>query len=355
MRKYYLDNIRWTIVLLVLVYHVFYLFNGVGVLGGFGGFSKVQYQDAFLYFVYPWFMVLLFLVSGISSRYSLEHRVPRQFIKERTVKLLVPSTLGLFVFQWLTGYFNLIISGAWETIPTAIRYPVMAVSGTGPLWFIQALWLFSLLLVLVKRLDAKDRFYTVCGRFSFPLILSFFLLLWGATQILNIPIVTVYRLGIYFTAFLLGYFVFSHDEVQAKVRAAHLPLFFVALAMGVAYTVFYFGQNYAGDACLKSLFTNIYTWVAILAVLGCGQAWFDRTSRFANYMAKSSFGIYIVHYLVVLSVCYFLKFYTFLPVPMIYLTAIISVLGLSPLLYELLKRIPVLKYLVLGISDKKKD
>ncbi|MCX4340105.1 MAG: hypothetical protein OSJ72_10715 [Lachnospiraceae bacterium] len=72
MRKYYLDNIRWATILLVMAYHVFYAFNAVGVLGGVGGFAQVQYQDAFLYFVYPWFMVLLFVIAGISARYALD-------------------------------------------------------------------------------------------------------------------------------------------------------------------------------------------------------------------------------------------------------------------------------------------
>ena len=34
MRKTYIDNIRWATVLLVLIYHVCYMFNGVGVPGG---------------------------------------------------------------------------------------------------------------------------------------------------------------------------------------------------------------------------------------------------------------------------------------------------------------------------------
>ena len=35
MRHYaYLDHIRWMTVLLVIVYHVCYLFNGVGIFGG---------------------------------------------------------------------------------------------------------------------------------------------------------------------------------------------------------------------------------------------------------------------------------------------------------------------------------
>ena len=67
-RKPYLDNLRWATVVLVLIYHAFYYFNAQGVLGGFGSFSQVQYQDAILYFVYPWFMVLLFVISGICAQ-----------------------------------------------------------------------------------------------------------------------------------------------------------------------------------------------------------------------------------------------------------------------------------------------
>ena len=107
MRKYYLDNIRWMTVVLVVIYHVIYMFNGVQLFGVIGPFSKVQYQDAFLYLVYPWFMTLLFVVSGMSARYYLENHSVKEFIKTRTRKLLVPSTIGLFVFQWILGYFNM--------------------------------------------------------------------------------------------------------------------------------------------------------------------------------------------------------------------------------------------------------
>ena len=70
-RKAYLDNIRWITVLMVTVYHVGYLFNGVGVLGGIPNAKHLAVWDGFLYIVYPWFMVLLFLVSGICARYAL--------------------------------------------------------------------------------------------------------------------------------------------------------------------------------------------------------------------------------------------------------------------------------------------
>ncbi len=59
MRKKYIDNIRWLTVVPVVVYHVTYIFNASGV----------QFQDALLYMAYSWFMLLLFVVSGMSARF----------------------------------------------------------------------------------------------------------------------------------------------------------------------------------------------------------------------------------------------------------------------------------------------
>ena len=52
MRKLYIDNIRWITVVLVVLYHVIYMFNGIETFGVIGPFSDVQYQDAFQYIVY---------------------------------------------------------------------------------------------------------------------------------------------------------------------------------------------------------------------------------------------------------------------------------------------------------------
>lgn len=116
MRKYYVDNIRWITVLLVVLYHVIYMYNGVATAGVIGPFYEVQYQDVFQYMVYPWFMALLFIVSGMSSRYYLEMHTIKEFIASRTRKLLVPSTIGLLIFQWILGYFTMYHWRQWLTV-----------------------------------------------------------------------------------------------------------------------------------------------------------------------------------------------------------------------------------------------
>lgn len=361
MRKPYLDNTRWGTVLLVLVYHVLYVFNASGVLGGIGRFYDVQYQDALLYFVYPWFMVLLFVVAGISSRYALEKQPHKEFISARTRKLLVPSTLGLLVFQWITGYFNMAASGAFAymgAVPGPILYLIMAVSGIGPLWFIQMLWLFSLLLVLLRKIDKNDKFYDMCGKAFgdkwgiLPLLLLA-LVIWGAAQIGNVPVITTYRFGIYGIAYLLGYFVLSHDKVQETLEKLALPLGIAAVILGVAYVICYFGQNYTDAPILQNFFTNSYLWVAVLGILGCGKKCLNGTSKFSQYMTKASFGIYVTHYLPLIAAAYLLKTYTTLPALVIYLITAVCTFGGSVLLYEVIRRIPVLRWCVLGIKKKK--
>jgi hypothetical protein len=81
-----------------------------------GSFQKVQYQDSLQYLLYPWFMVLLFVVSGMSSGYYLEKHIEKEFIRSRTRKLLVPGTIGVIIFGWIQGYYNMLISNAFATL-----------------------------------------------------------------------------------------------------------------------------------------------------------------------------------------------------------------------------------------------
>ena len=80
MRKKYLDNIRWMTVVLVVIYHVLYMYNGEGILGTLGKITdlEVQYYDVYQYMVYPWFMCILFLVSGICSRLYLDNHTGKE-------------------------------------------------------------------------------------------------------------------------------------------------------------------------------------------------------------------------------------------------------------------------------------
>lgn len=99
-RRIYLDNIRWITVCIVVVYHVIYMFNGVQTFGVIGPFRERQWQDAFQYLVYPWFMALLFVVSGMAARYYLERHDTKAFIRDKTRKLHFPVFDGCNHMQY---------------------------------------------------------------------------------------------------------------------------------------------------------------------------------------------------------------------------------------------------------------
>ena len=243
MRKYYLDNIRWITVVIVVLYHVFYMYNAEGVLGGIGQITKLTFQpyDIFQYLVYPWFMPILFIVAGISSRLYLDKHTNKDFIKSRTTKLLVPSTIGLFVFQFIQGYVSMHLSdGAAELVsmgvPKFVMYLIMVASGSGVLWFVHLLWIYSVVLVLVRKIE-KGKILEAGSKTPLWLIVLFFFPIWGAAQILNAPIVAVYRVALYFVFFMLGYYVFSNEEVMDKMKKYAVIILVIGIALSITFAV----------------------------------------------------------------------------------------------------------------------
>ncbi|MBQ3711354.1 MAG: acyltransferase family protein [Bacteroidales bacterium] len=388
-RKFWLDNLRWVVVLLVLFYHVIYFYNNKGVFGGIGGFGPYpdcpQYQDVVMYILYPWFMPLLFLLAGMSARYGLEGKGVKEWFNSRTRKLLVPGTIGLLVFQWMVGYFNTAVAGVAQGtdltagVPGVAKYIIWSFSGIGPLWFIQDLWLFSLLLLIIRKLDPKNRFHDWCGRafggevadaeagasgnvgagrkvLAVILLLVLGLAFFGAEQlIIRNPrpespdgLYNLYKPLFYFVPFLMGYFIFSNDSVHDLLGKFWVPTMAAAVIAGGLLIGTSFGQDNTSPAYLGSPLNCAYGWLACLAMIGWFRAKFDRTGPVASYLTKSSYGLYIVHYLVIASLGYMMKVYTQLPPVAMYAILTVAVFTLSPLLYELLRRIPFIRWAVLG-------
>ena len=355
-RKTYLDNLRLVTVALVVVYHVFYMFNSVMPDGVIGALWDRQPQDVLLYLLYPWFMVIFFLISGMCARYYLQTHSGREFLRARTKKLLIPSTVGLFVFWWLQGWINMAISHAFEQIPEAVPIPVlyiiMALSGTGVLWTMQLLWLFSLLLLAVRRME-KDRLYPKFEKMNCVGLVLLGILVWCSAQMFNLPIVSVYRFGIYGFSFLIGYYVLSHEAVMDCLVKYRFVLAVAAAVLGIVYAVRYFGQNYAVEPAVSCLPAISYGWIACLALLGMFKAYANRTCAFLEWMRKKSFGLYVCHYLPLSAAAYFLTQKASVGGIGCFVLTFLAAFAGGLLLAGILSRIPVISGLTLGVWREK--
>lgn len=390
-RLHYIDNIRWATILLVMFFHVFYYYNTYCAGSGIGGFSDYQPQDAVVYLLYPWLMPLLFVVAGMSARYALDKYDYRTFVRNRTRKLLVPATIGLFVFQWISGYACMLTInyhnhtdlGAGQ--PWWVMYLMWSLTGGGGLWFIQLLWVFSLLTIPLHRVgrrihidETKHRrtLSPIAGNVLIALSLLLFggLLYWGDQTVMDgngtmqdfSSLVNVYRPAYYGVAYLFGYYLFVHKGVQEWLSRWCLLTIPMAVVCGVWLTISTFGQDAYSPQYLRSVGNNLYAWLAILAMFGGFKRWLDRpvvwsVPRLGKQKknadekggicispAKISYGLYILQFVVYMSVGYVLRVYSGLPVWAMYVLLMIAMFTLTPMLYAVIRRIPVLRYCVLG-------
>ncbi len=357
-RQLYIDNIRWITVVLVIVYHAIYMFNSLGIITNLvePGIPEMDFLCAI---VYPWFMVLLFVVAGMSARYSIEKRGGKAFAKDRTLKLLIPSFAIIFIFGWINGWITDLEVDMFAQVPVAmpwiIKYAIYCLSGIGPLWFAQELFLASMLLLLVRKIDKKEKLYKLGGKANILVLVALFVAVWISSFLFNTPIIEVYRNGIYIFTFFLGYYVFSHEQVTDRLVKWKIPLLIAAVLAGVAYGFLFYGENYTTKECLRHIVTNLYLWLTVLAIIGCFKAWFNKTNQFAAYMTKANFAFYVLHYTVMLVYAYLWVRNTDFPLIWHYIVPLVATFITLPVLYEIIRRIPVLRFLILGITKPKKD
>lgn len=363
MRKYYLDNIRWITVVIVIFYHVLYMYNAEGILGGLGKITNLTSQpyDIFMYFVYPWFMPVLFIVAGISSRLFLERHTDKEFVKSRTRKLLVPSTIGLFAFQFIQGYVSMSLGTAFTDlaaggVPKPVIFLIMVASGSGVLWFVHLLWIYSMILVLLRKIE-QGRLLIIGAKTPLWMIALFYIPIWGAAQILNTPIVSVYRVGFYFVFFMLGYYVFSNDEVMEKLKNHAILLIISGVTVCIIFSILYFvvygGMNYADKPVNRGPLYAACAYLGSLAMLGGIARFGDFGNSFTKWMSRKSFGLYVFHYLGISSVALFIAKPGILPAAVCYLLSLAAGFVFGYGLYEIISRIPFFRWAVLGIRKEK--
>jgi hypothetical protein len=299
-------------------------------------------------------MPILFIVSGITSRLYLESHSDREFIRSRTTKLLVPSTIGLFVFQFIQGYINMSLSNALDQMaeaPWFVKYLIMAISGQGVLWFAQMLWLFSVMLVGVRKLE-KDTGWLLGKKVSLPILLLLTGAVWLSAQSGNTPVIVVYRFGLYSTLYFLGYFIFSHQEVMEVVKKNCWLFLALALSLGVGFCFYSFGKNYADEPVYRSVLFTSYSWLGCLAILGGFGRYFDFETSFTRWMSSHSFGLYVFHYLGISAVALFMAKPRLLAPISVYLLSTLAGFAVGYLLPMIITRLPFISWAVLGIKSK---
>jgi len=349
MRKYYIDNLRWISILLLLPYHTCMIYNNWGenfYVKSYG----ISLLSGFIQICYPWFMPLLFVIAGISSCYALDRRTPKQYIKERLCKLFVPLISGIILLVPLQTFYaekfhNGYNDGYFHQYILFFTKKTDLTGYTGgftpaQLWFILYLFIISLLALPIavkyKRCSKKISI----DKLSVSKILPMFLIFEVMALILNIG---GKSLGEYFALFMLGYLILSEDTVQLRLDKNRWYLFAGFLAFTALNLLF---QNiwHLNFGIAYDIFSNFLSWIGILSINGMGKHYLDFYNKVTNYVSKAAFAIYIFHQ----SFLVFTAYYALKITSSIFLQVIFIIMGsfiLTILTYEIFKRMSITRCL----------
>jgi len=349
MRKNYLDNIRILCIYILVPFHVSIAFNSWGE-ANYVFFFPNQIVSSIKMLVSTWFMPILFLIAGISARYSLEKRGTLKFAVERVKKIFLPLVTGILTIcpymAYVADKFHNGYEGSFFEHYKVFFSKVTDFTGydgfftPGHLWFLLYLLVASLASLLVIMFQKKFFPNFSLAKINMPVIILLF-----------IPAVLFHfildfggkSMGQEFILFLFGYYILYEDSVMEKIKKSKFWLFAVGLLFTIINIVLFIWIK-DSNRTLNFLASKLSMWFMMFAILGIFAEYFNQTNTVTKYLSANSFLFYEFHFVWLLAFQPVLADYTkefvlssILTIVFTYIATFVSV--------EVIKRIPVIRFL----------
>lgn len=310
MRKYYIDNLRWITILLLIPYHAAMAWNVWGE-PNYIYFKGNNIISSIVVFLSPYFMPLMFLIAGISTKFALQKRTMGQYVLERIKKLLIPfvfgTTLIMPIMTYIADKFNHGYRGDLFRHYTIFFTRFTDLTGAdggfsvGQFWFILYLFLISLVSIgiillqrkIIHKKDTDTSLWLIC-LLGLPLPFLSELLSTGGKSLAE-----------YTYIFLAGYYIFSKDDVIS--RAEKYKWIFLCVGLPAAiFNVYMFIWSDTQHTLLNMIAKYLSEWFMMIALLGIGKRYLNFRGKVSKYMSQRSYSFYIFHFIWVVLFQYLL-------------------------------------------------
>lgn len=324
-RRYDLDWLRVLLILTVLVFHSLRLFD----LEGWNVKSATTYLgvQALVVFISRWLMPAIFLISGMATWYALESRRAGRFVKDRSLRLLVPLLVGLVTHIPLQGYLKQVsqnqYSGSfWQWYPTMFSGNFNWLGGH--LWYLEMLFVFSLVCLplflwlrngtgqrVLAWLDDRCASPGALYLPVLPIILLSATLDPDSSGILASDMFGGWNLPSHLIFFVSGFVVASSPAMQASLRRIRLfslvtglVSFFSGVGLVLALTG---GENPFGTPVYLgwSVASSLACWACALAILGFGMQRLNVGTPVLEYANEAVLPFYVLHQSILFVVAFY--------------------------------------------------
>ncbi|WP_407384906.1 acyltransferase family protein [Ruminococcus sp.] len=320
-RIHYIDNLRWMTVSLLILFHAAIAYNTWGE-ANYIFFEPIKPIASVVTFITPWFMPLMFLLAGVSSRYSLQKRGTAAFIRERLIRLGIPLVFGIIVLNPILSFIadkchNAYAGGYFEHYGVYFTR-ITDLTGydggftVGHLWFLLILMVISLLSCVIIKLIPKCKTATrITG-----ILLSVSAVATFDIKFFSKPLI------MFLCVYLLGYYVFADRDFVARLSRLKWILVTLFLLSSVADVVLYIyidGFEILNTVCYYMTFIT-----GIPAIIAIGYDHLDFSNRITKFNASISYVFYIIHFPIVVMCQYCMSLIGVNAVVNFFLTIIIS-------------------------------
>lgn len=319
-RRYDLDWLRVISVLTVFVHHVCMPFNGDDFHIMNEESSKLL--DNLMVFFEQFRLPLLFLISGVGTIFAFSKRHWFHFVKERSLRLLIPLIFGVLVLIPPQTYFE---NHDEHNSFFESYFSIVSRLDVNHLWFIENLFwlsLFVIPLIVFVRSSKSKRFKSILikltfkyGVFSWCIVLIILKVIGkyyfpsDSKSIFNLSSTLYY--GFFFVS---GIFIASMEVLWLTIYSNRRKYLYVAFASTVVFYFYYFLPSDIISPYISLeqrwnlwyLVCGLVAWSVILCTLGYGQKYLNNNSFVLSKLNEAIYPFYMLHQTIIIALGYYI-------------------------------------------------
>lgn len=329
-RLYYLDNVRVILTVLVLVHHTAITYGADGswvykdVEPSNGLSITAIILTLFTAINQSFFMGLFFFLSGYFTPPSYERKGPAVFLKDRLIRLGIPLVFYTFLIGPFIQY--IVRFGEKYSFPKYYQKEILTFHSIniGPLWFVEALLLFSILYILSRKLfplspsskrafpSNRSLFFTAIGLG----VTAFFIRLFWPTGEGVLGLQFGYFPS-YILLFIAGTTAYHHnwlDQLRLKtvkrwgwISVITIPILPIALiATGALEGAMNVSGGWGVQAFVYAMWEPFVCIGICLWLISLFSTRFNVTKKLWKKLSETAYTLYIIHPLVLVSISIYL-------------------------------------------------
>jgi hypothetical protein len=320
-RDFYIDRLRTIMTTFVILHHAAITYGASGSwfyneLHASGQTSSIL-LTLFCATNQAYFMGLFFLLAGYFTPNSLDRKGYKKFISDRFTRLGIPLLAFIFILGPLTA--AMVAShdgkGFWNVFPYLWNHAVII---NGPLWFAQALLIFSLAYCAYRAAFgsslANSRTPQPVPSYAKWLLCAIVV---GAASLAirqlvptgkNIVGLQLGYFAPYIFLFAIGIAAWRYDWLR-QLQWKHARPWITTLALAwpilpvsiaIAMRVFpqgkaNFGGGHSWPAIIYAFWDPFVSWGLIAAWLLIARAYMNKPSAFWSWLNRRAYAVYIIH------------------------------------------------------------